>query len=334
MKTIRLGIVGAGANTREKHIPGFRKFKNVKIVGVANSTLASSRKAAAELGIPKAYDDWVDLVEDTDIDAICIGTWPNMHEPIAVAALESNKHVLCEARMAASLEDALSMYSASLQYPHLIAQVVPAPFTLTVDQQISAYIADETIGRLLSVDVIAEVPQGTLATWRQKTRFSGQNIMTLGIWYEAIMRWVGCAQTVIAISRLVYPMRKTEQETFPVDVPDYLEVMGELIHGAVYHLRLSSAGAFARNEVTLTGTKGIIRFNNGVLSLQKSTDKEPHVIKPKGIGWNVEADFIESILNNKPVSHTTFYDGVRYMAFTEAVHTSLSRREAQSVEVY
>jgi Oxidoreductase family, NAD-binding Rossmann fold len=56
--TLRIGIIGAGANTRSRHIPGLRMQNSVEIVGVANRSVASSQKAAKELDIPKAYGDW------------------------------------------------------------------------------------------------------------------------------------------------------------------------------------------------------------------------------------------------------------------------------------
>ena len=37
--TIRIGIVGAGANTRALHIPGFQKIDGVEVVSVANSSI-------------------------------------------------------------------------------------------------------------------------------------------------------------------------------------------------------------------------------------------------------------------------------------------------------
>ena len=33
---IRVGLIGAGANTRLRHIPGFREQRDVEIVAVAN----------------------------------------------------------------------------------------------------------------------------------------------------------------------------------------------------------------------------------------------------------------------------------------------------------
>jgi predicted dehydrogenase len=52
-----------------------RTQNSVEIVGVANRSLASSKKAAKELDIPKAYADWTEIIADKTIDAVCIGTW-------------------------------------------------------------------------------------------------------------------------------------------------------------------------------------------------------------------------------------------------------------------
>jgi predicted dehydrogenase len=45
----------------------------------------------------------------------------------------------------------------------------------------------------------------------------------------------------------------------------------------------------------------------------------------------VEADFVDAIREGRPVTHTNFEDGVKYMAFTEAVQVSL--REGRKVEL-
>lgn len=98
-RTIRVGFVGAGANTRLHHIPKLRAHPGVELVAVANRTQESGERVAREFGIPRVYDDWRALVRVDDLDAICIGTWPYAHCAITLAALEHGKHVLCEARM-------------------------------------------------------------------------------------------------------------------------------------------------------------------------------------------------------------------------------------------
>ena len=74
MDTIRIGIVGLGGNTRLRHVPGLRACERVEIVGVCNRSPESSRRAADGFDIPRTYDNWEQLVDDSEIDAVMIGT--------------------------------------------------------------------------------------------------------------------------------------------------------------------------------------------------------------------------------------------------------------------
>lgn len=65
-----------------------------------------------------------------------IGTWPYLHAEATIAALEHGKHVLCEARMACDLAEAQAMDAAAQAHPDLVAQIVPAPFSLDFDATI------------------------------------------------------------------------------------------------------------------------------------------------------------------------------------------------------
>ncbi len=85
--TIRVGLIGAGGNTRSRHIPGLKEQPGVELVGVANRTVASGKKIADEFGVERVYVDCLVLMEDEDIDAVCIGTWPYMHAPLTISAI-------------------------------------------------------------------------------------------------------------------------------------------------------------------------------------------------------------------------------------------------------
>ena len=109
---IRVGLIGAGKNTRDRHIPGFQQVDGVEITAVANRSRESGRVVADQFNIPTVYDNWQDLLEDPGIDAVCIGTWPYMHRTLTLAALEAGKHVLCEKPMALSLAACQRMIDA------------------------------------------------------------------------------------------------------------------------------------------------------------------------------------------------------------------------------
>ena len=148
---IRIGLIGAGANTRLRHIPGFREQRDVEIVAVANRSRESGERIAGEYEIPKVYDNWVDLLDDDSIDAVCVGTWPYMHRSLVLASLFAGKHVLTEARMAMNADEAHEMLDASRLHPDLVTQIVPAPQTLEVDNTVIEHVGNGSLGDILAV---------------------------------------------------------------------------------------------------------------------------------------------------------------------------------------
>ncbi|MFO7167273.1 MAG: Gfo/Idh/MocA family oxidoreductase [Chloroflexota bacterium] len=339
--TLRVGVVGAGANTVQRHIPGLRKLPGVEIAGVVNRSRESSERAARELGIPRVYGHWRELVEDPAIDAVVIGTWPYMHAPVTIAALEAGKHVMCEARMAMDAQQARAMRDAARARPHLVAQIVPSPITLGVDRTVQRLIAEGYLGELLAVTVrdgSAFLDRESPLHWRQDADLSGYNIMTLGIWYEALMRWVGTATRVMAMGRTFVKMRPDASGTLrAVRVPEHLDVIGELACGAQLHMQISRVtGLAGPDEARLYGSEGTLRFSGGKLYGGRRGDQELReiAIPPEEAGgWRVEEEFVNAVRGREPITRTTFDDGVKYMEFTEAVARSIATGQSVAVPV-
>lgn len=338
---IRIGIVGAGANTVSRHIPGFLSQKRVKIVGVCNRSRESSLRVANSFNIPNTYDHWTELVEDENIDAVMIGTWPYLHCPVTLAALANKKHVLCEARMAMNAEQARQMRDASLQNPSLVSQLVPSPFTLRVDKMIQRLIATGFAGDIISLEVRDYTGFPDWASpyhWRENSDLSGLNIMSLGIWYESAMRWLGVADTVFAFGSTTVKTRKDDLGApCNLNIPDHIEVTAQMNCGAIAHYTVSRVCGFAGSSViNIYGTDGTIRFSNDTLEAGKRGESMNLVSVPSELEgkWNVEADFIDSIFNNTPVTLTSFSDGLKYMEFTQAVNESLQSGASVPVRKY
>ncbi len=340
--TLRVGFVGAGKNTRERHIPGFQKLSGIDFVAVANRTKESGERVAKEFGIRKVYADWRELVRAPDIDAVCIGTWPNMHPEITVAALEAGKHVLCEARMAMSAAAGRPMLEASRRAPHLVAQLVPAPHTLEVDSTLKSLLAEGYAGEVLAVEL--QAAQGRFVEpdaplhWRQDITLSGHNVLNMGIWYEAMMRWLGPARRVTAMAKVAVPRRRDAGGALQdVKVPDHVDILVDFERGAVGHLRLSSITALAPpSEAWIFGSEGTLRLEADArrLSGGRRGDRalsEIQIPAERRIGWRVEEEFVNAIRGREKVTHTTFEDGIRYMEFTDAVARSAA--SGQTIDV-
>ena len=335
---IRVGLIGAGRNTRERHIPGFQKIEGVEIVAVANRSQESGRRVADQFHIAQVYDTWQELLEDDSIDAVCIGTWPYMHCPITLATLDRDKHVLCEARMAANAAEAHAMLDAARLRPHLVAQIVPSPSTFAVDNLLQKLIADGYLGELLAVEIQALeldfVDTTSPLHWRHDRDLSGYNILGLGIWYEAMLRWVGPATRVMAMTRVNVPRRLDDSgNRRAVTIPDHVDILCELANGALAHLRFSAVtGLSPGSEVWLYGSEGTIRLDQrlNVFGGQRSDTHLSEIPNPpEGQAyWQVEEEFVNAIRGNEQVTRTPFSLGVQYMEFTEAVTRSAQTGQA------
>jgi predicted dehydrogenase len=341
-QSLRVGIVGAGANTRLRHIPGLKAIPGVEIVSVANRTRQSSERVAQEFGIPSVYDSWLELVRSSDTDAICIGTWPNLHCEVTLAALEAGKHVLCEARMAMNAAEAHRMLAASRRRAELTTQLVPAPHTLEVDGTIQALIADGYLGDLLAVEVHSRqggfVDRQAPLHWRQDAALSGLNVLNMGIWYEAAMRWVGPAARVMATTLVAVPERRDADGVLrPVTVPDHVDILATLARGASAHFRFSSVTALGPpNEAWLFGSDGTLRVDADARRLyggRRGTTALEEIVIPaeRRIGWRVEEEFANAVRGKETITRTSFEDGVHYMEFTEAVARSAASGQGVTV---
>jgi predicted dehydrogenase len=337
---IRVGIVGAGNNTRSKHIPGLRAIDGVEIVSVCNRTRASSERVAEQYALPTVYDDWRALVEAPDTEAIVIGTWPYLHCPVTLAALAAGKHVLCEARMAMNAREAHAMLDAARARPDRVAQVVPSPFTLRVDGTVRGLIGAGYLGDLLAIevrDVGAYLDREAPLRWRHDVELSGLNVMSLGIWYEAILRWVGEATRVMAMGKTYARIRRDAESGLmrAVQVPEHLDVIADMACGAQAHFCISQvAGLAGAREAFLFGSRGTLRFaENKLYGAQRGAGelREIAISTDREGGWRVEEEFINAIRGRETVTHTRFEDGVKYMEFTEAVARSMATGQSISL---
>ena len=339
--TVRVGLIGAGKNTRERHIPGFQSIEGIEIAAVANRSMQSGRQVADQFNIPQVDNNWQELLEDESLDAICIGTWPYMHRTLTLAALESGKHVLCEARMATNAAEAQDMLDASRERPELVAQIVPSPMTFKVDDLINKQINEGYLGNLLSVEIQVLGPDfvdvGGPFHWRHNRDLSGYNILSMGIWYEAMIRWAGRATKVMAMTKVNANYRMDENgNRVGVTIPDHVDVLCELANGAQAHIRVSATtGLSPGNDIWLYGSEGTLHLDSKLnLSGGKRGDSQLSEIAnpPDGqYAWRVEQEFIGAIRGEESIVHTPFDVGVHYMEFTEAVTRSAQSGQAISL---
>ena len=334
-QTIRVGIVGLGGNARLRHVGGLRACENVEIRAVCNRRPESTAAVAHEFGIPKTFEHWQDLVADPELDAVLIGAWPYLHCPATLAALEANKHVLTEARMAMNAAEARQMLAASQAHPKLVCQIVPSPLGFRAHRVVKRLIESGYLGQLREVLVSAAndnlADAETPLSWRQVRELSGLNMLTLGIVHETLMRWVPQPRRVVAQAQAFVPERFDPATGMRrrVGTPDSVQVLAVLESGAQAVYRASGVARFGSGtSIELYGSEGTIKYelapHDRLWAARRGESELAEVDVPadEAYGWRVEAEFIDAIRGQGRIEFTDFASGVRYMEFTEAVARS------------
>lgn len=322
-------MVGAGGIVRDRHIPGLKKIPGVELVGVVNRSEESSRNAMNEHGFKRTYASWRELLDDPEVDAVVIGTWPYVHAPITLAALEAKKHVLCQARMAMNGDEARAMLAASRAHPELVTMVVPSPFTLWADRTIERLIRERAVGDLRTVRVFwspgPRDPQQRLS-WRHQRELSGNNVMALGIVYEAMARWLGQAVAVEATTHVFDPYKVApDGSRIETSIPDHVALAAEFPGPVFATLEMSVHASHEPTSVLFFGTEGTIRLRPSPpieIALGGGDYRPVEQHQGEAQDWRVEEEFVAAIRGEGEVHLTDFATGAAYMAFTDAVRES------------
>ena len=120
---LRVGVLGTGfigrIHARSARLAG------ATVVGAAASSPDRAEAAARELGAERGFASAEELIACQRIDVVHVCTPNHLHVPLARAALQAGKHVICEKPVALGSADAVELLAARDR----AARVVTVPFT-------------------------------------------------------------------------------------------------------------------------------------------------------------------------------------------------------------
>lgn len=113
MKTVRLGILGAGGIVRYGHLPALVHLKEVQVTAICDPRIERARQIAAEYGITGIHKNAGEILQNPEIDAVLVAVPNAFHAPLTVKALNAGKHVFCEKPPALNAAEARKMLDAA-----------------------------------------------------------------------------------------------------------------------------------------------------------------------------------------------------------------------------
>lgn len=99
MKTLRVGVIGAGMMGRQ-HVEAARRIPGVEVVALADANAALAARTCEELCIPGCFADYRQMLDEAAPDAVHNCTPNNLHFEINRELLRRGVNVYCEKPLA------------------------------------------------------------------------------------------------------------------------------------------------------------------------------------------------------------------------------------------
>lgn len=186
---LRFGVLGVARIAVQKVIPATQAGRNCAVVAIASRDLGKARRAAASLGIPKAYGSYDELLADPEVDAVYNPLPNHLHVPWSIRALERGKHVLCEKPVALSAAEAETLRAARDRCGLLVEE---AFMVRTHPQWLKAreIVGSGRIGRMRSLVACFSYFNDDPANVRNVAAWGGGGLMDIGCYPITISRFL------------------------------------------------------------------------------------------------------------------------------------------------
>lgn len=240
MDRLRIGIVGAGFGSYGL-LPAFRRDDRCEVTGIANS------------------QNWHDLVNSKQVDAVAIAVPPVCQPAIALAAISLGKPVFAEKPLAANLADAETLCRAAED--SRLANVVDFIFPeLTTFAKAKELIANGCIGAPLHIAAEwifwSHDHRHQVTTWRTDARAGGGALAHFGSHMIYYLQWF--FGPIVSV---------TARVTKPVDYRHSGDTLATMLlsfeNGTSGTITVSSGSPTTpRHSVQILGTEGSLMLSN------------------------------------------------------------------------
>jgi len=213
-KTLRIGLVGVGAAAQINHIPALKRLEGVEITALCDRDPEKAARVAQKFGIPRAHQRFDDLLADEEIDAVDLCTPNYLHSPMATAALEAGKHVLCERPLARSADEAAAMIKAARKAERVLMCAVQHRFRPDA-MLLKKFVEKGDLGEIFFAKAgwLRQRTEWDSDEWRRQKRESGGGVvLDLGFQMLDLSLWLMGSPKVESVTASLHRQRKGEVE--------------------------------------------------------------------------------------------------------------------------
>jgi predicted dehydrogenase len=194
---IRLGLIGTGLATEYLHWPAIKQLPDLfQIVAFANHTRPKAEYFAsyAWVSMDEYVEDYHDLLARDDVEAVLISLPIPLNLPVATAALEAGKHVICEKPAGKDEAEARAFIELEKRFPNQVVLMTENCFYRDDARLARAIIDDGGIGgiHLLTWRTVSQlIPKDrtfSSTPWRHDPGYVGGPHIDAGVHHTALIR--------------------------------------------------------------------------------------------------------------------------------------------------
>jgi predicted dehydrogenase len=102
MEKVKVGIIGSGF-AANLHVKAYQRCANAEVIAAA--AIDNLENFCRQNKIPKAYDDYREMLKKEDIEMVSVCVPNYLHSEVVINAANAGKHIVCEKPLATTLED-------------------------------------------------------------------------------------------------------------------------------------------------------------------------------------------------------------------------------------
>lgn len=186
---VRWGVLGCAAIAVQKVIPAMQRSQRCDVVAIASRQTDRAQATARDLGIPRPYGSYEELLGDPDIEAVYIPLPNHLHLEWTRRAADAGKHVLCEKPLAITASDASTM----VEHCRSAGVMLMEAFMYRLHpmwQRVRRLVDDGAIGELWAIQAwfsYANLDPGNI---RNVADFGGGALLDIGCYPINVARWL------------------------------------------------------------------------------------------------------------------------------------------------
>ncbi len=327
---VRTAVVGLGWPGMQ-HLKGYIADSRSEVIAVCDLDKTHAEEVASEYKIQHIYTNHLEMLENSDIDAVSVCLPNFLHAPISIDALNAGKHVLCEKPPARSAQEAKAMADAASENGKTLMYALVQRFggnAQRLKQLVTAgELGDIYFGKAAYVRRRG-IPIGKEGWFVDKERSGGGALIDIGVHALDCIWWLMNSPRPVEVMGAVYShFGHLVPDDVKYDVDDGTFAQIHFENGATIILETTWAlNLPGDNYIKVAGTKAGATLNPFTLYTEengKEVDKPLNAPRINGFDEEVK-HFVGCIVDGEePISSAQ--QGIMLMQMLDGIYESAEK---------